>query len=430
MRVFGGRRRNLRLAQLTAGFLLASLLICASLFLPKVQNQSERARSADAFVDSIGVNVHLTYDQTPYGRGYETIIKPQLQELGIRHIRDGMVLNRERYYNRLKELASVNIRSTLIAGIGWVTPKQAVELAQRLGDAMEAVEGPNEYDARNRDPKQWVPALRDYMQQLKAEFSQNRATSRLPILGPSFIKGDSSTRIGDLRPWVTHGNMHPYSYPHHPGNGNIKNEIANRSKPTVGKPIIATETGYHTGGAGSDRPIPENVQGKYIPRLFLECFNAGVVRTFSYEFIDQRVRPRDREANFGILHNDGSPKPAFTNLKKLISLLKDPGPQFSLDNLDYTLRGNLRKIHHTLLQKRDGTFYLLLWLEAPSFDRIRNRAFTVRSEPITLTLNQKIKDVVIYSDIDTTNPGQQYRMPQQLRLNVPDYPLVVKLTPA
>ena len=50
--------------------------------------KAEPARSADAFVDFVGVNTHVGYADTTYG-DYEGILKPRLLELGVRHIRDG-----------------------------------------------------------------------------------------------------------------------------------------------------------------------------------------------------------------------------------------------------------------------------------------------------------------------------------------------------
>ena len=49
---------------------------------------AEPARPADGFVDFVGVNTHLGYYDTTY-RDYESILKPRLLELGVRHIRDG-----------------------------------------------------------------------------------------------------------------------------------------------------------------------------------------------------------------------------------------------------------------------------------------------------------------------------------------------------
>ena len=55
---------------------------------PAVYAAPETAKRADAFVETIGVNVHLNYLNTAYAN-YKEVIKPRLQELGIRHIRDG-----------------------------------------------------------------------------------------------------------------------------------------------------------------------------------------------------------------------------------------------------------------------------------------------------------------------------------------------------
>lgn len=402
---------------------LGTALIISFTALLTPSAQIEQARSADAFVDSIAVNIHLTYTDTAYGK-YKTIIKPRLQELGIRHVRDGFVRETPHYYNKLRDLATVGIRATLIAGIGWVTPPEAVAIAQQLDNALEAVEGPNEFDV-GKKRQEWVPSLRKYVEQLHAQF---KAATNLAIVGPSFVDGGASQAIGKLDAWVDYGNMHPYNYPHKPGDNNIDNEIRNRARPFAHKPLIATEAGYHTGAVKSDRPLTETAQGKYLPRLFLEYFNRGVVRTFAYEFIDQKIKPQDKEANFGILRNDGSPKPAFVTLKNLITLLKDPGDRFPLSSLNYTLNGNTTNVHHTLLQKRNGNFYLILWQEVASFNPKKHVDLVVPPQPITLTLNTSIRQVNLYQIHNSTTPIVQATHPK-MKLNVPDYPLVVELVP-
>ena len=104
---------------------------------------AEPARPADSFVDSIGVNTHLPYDDGIYDTGYDGIIKPRLQELGIRHLRDGGY-QYPWYWDRLKDLANSGIRSTLI--FHTVPPSEVVNTAKALGGAIEAIEGPNEID--------------------------------------------------------------------------------------------------------------------------------------------------------------------------------------------------------------------------------------------------------------------------------------------
>ena len=49
---------------------------------------SERELSAEAFLGSIGVVVHLNYVDTAYGRQADVIAR--LRELGVSHIRDAM----------------------------------------------------------------------------------------------------------------------------------------------------------------------------------------------------------------------------------------------------------------------------------------------------------------------------------------------------
>ena len=70
------------------------------------------ALSADSFVDSIGVNVHLTYGGTPYER-FEDLIKPKLKESGIRHIRDGAYQESD-FFHKVKSLASDGIPLLLL----------------------------------------------------------------------------------------------------------------------------------------------------------------------------------------------------------------------------------------------------------------------------------------------------------------------------
>ena len=45
------------------------------------------AKTSDSFVESIGVNIHSEYTDTPYYNQFETV-KERLEELGVRHVRD------------------------------------------------------------------------------------------------------------------------------------------------------------------------------------------------------------------------------------------------------------------------------------------------------------------------------------------------------
>jgi hypothetical protein len=89
------------------------------------------------------------------------------------------------------------------------------------------------------------------------------------------------------------------------------------------QPTIITETGYTTSTGGT----PPSAQGRYYPRLFLESFNRGFIRTFGHQLNDPEYNPDHGQKNFGIIGKDSGGslyyKPAATAIKNLISLLSD-----------------------------------------------------------------------------------------------------------
>lgn len=401
---------------------------------------NEPAKRAAAFVDSIGFNTHLHYYDTAYGDF--SLIRQRLQEAGIQHIRDGG--SDPTWVQRINQLGNEGIKTTVVIdpniGVGPdasydIKPPgyQIVNFVKNIiPDGVEAVEILNEFDvwyqsgySRNGQSitsDNWVAYLRDFTRDTYNLINSDPSTQDIAVIGPSFVYPDSSQAVGDLSQWVDYGNMHPYNYPSYPGNGNLNQEMSNRSQPFKSLPMIATEAGYHTANVTNDRSVSEAVQGKYIPRVFLNNFNQGIYRTFSYELIDQKPNPDDGEANFGILRYDGTPKPAFTAVKNLIQLLDDTETNFTPDSLNYRLSGNTNYVQQTLLQKQNGDFYLVLWLEVPSTDQ-------VNSHQVTLTLNTTIEQATTYLPNASTNAVAQFTSPTQLTLTVPDSPLVVKLTP-
>lgn len=107
----------------------------------------EQARSADSFVESIGVCTHWTYPDTPYGFAYADV-KQKLLDSGIRHIRDG-------FGPRLVELGKAGIRVAVVADMdnnedgGPATLQRILGRIKEVnaqGGAIDAIEGPNEPD--------------------------------------------------------------------------------------------------------------------------------------------------------------------------------------------------------------------------------------------------------------------------------------------
>jgi hypothetical protein len=81
------------------------------------------------------------------------------------------------------------------------------------------------------------------------------------------------------------------------------------------------------------------------------------------------------------------------------------------------------------LQKRDGTFYLILWQEVESWDSVAWEDIVVADQPLTVTFNTAIREADLYRPFESAESIDLYPSPQQIALNVPDHPLVLKLTP-
>ena len=168
------------------------------------------AKSADSFVDSVGVNVHLTYGGTPYER-FEDLIKPKLKELGIRHIRDGAYQESD-FLHKVKSLAADGIKATLI--FSGNPPTEVIATAKKLSGAIEAVEGPNESDlevfnfAYKGD--KFPSGTRNYQKEMYAAVKGDAATKNLPIVLPSMGWGENADLMGKLNSAGDYCNLHSY----------------------------------------------------------------------------------------------------------------------------------------------------------------------------------------------------------------------------
>ena len=343
------------------------------------------AGRADDFVDSIGVATHWGYYDTPYGNFEKAA--PLLGALGVRHVRDGL-------HPRERELwEKYGIKTTAIFGPGDVTAQMAQIKANR--DLIAMIEGPNEVDifpqSAQYKGQKFPEGPRQYQNDLYAALRADAETANIPVIAPSTARAGSNRTLRPLDAY-DYLVMHSYAGGQKPSDsleGDVNNNILNarslQSAGSVAKPIVVTESGYHT-AVGADQTIggvqpgiSEATGAKYFPRHFAEYWNAGITRTFTYEFLNEFAdEATNAEASFGLVRRDFTPKPAYVALKNLISLLSEAKwngatktwdkPAFAPRALDYDLSGDIKDVHSTLLEKADGTFILLLWREVSSWD--------------------------------------------------------------
>lgn len=393
------------------------------------------ARAADAFVDSIGVNVHLTYADTTYA-DYESVIKPRLRELGVRHLRDGCQRDNTTYYQRIRELGEVGMRFSLIADArAFPDPAQLSAVVAAAGPALLQLEGPNEPDVGEPG---WEARTRDYQARLYKFINGDPASAHLAVAAPSLANSrDAASQLGDLGHCADYANLHTYPGGNHPGSesaggwGISLDAAIERGRRVCPKGrVITTETGYHNNVVrGLHRGVSEAAAGKLLPRLLCASFMRGVARTYVYELADERPdrAMSSMENHFGLIRADGVPKPAFTAIAGLIRLLRDPGPGFTPGRLRFTVTGDTTDLQHLLLQKRDGRFYLLIWNEVASYDLKGNVDVVVPERACILRLDEPAS-VTVHRLGSTDSVVHLQHRTSEVELKLADAIRVVEIT--
>lgn len=395
------------------------------------------AQSADAFIETIGLNTRLTNVGTVYGR-FTDIIKPRLAELGVRHLRDGGLTKANdgwmnTVYGRMRELGALGIKFDLVMFPAENAPDSSSiyqwdRFLNYAGPVAENFEGLNEWDLRGRSPE-WATKVASYQQALWAKVKNDPRIAGRPVFGPSMGLSPNARFVANLNSWLNYGNLHAYPGGNPPSRFLAYNtEWMNYISP--GKRYVVTETGYHNALQWQlDHPaVSEYAASHYIPRLFLEYFAAGYPRTYLQELIDAGPdNITNRESSFGLLRNDGSPKPAYTALKNMITLLKDKGPGFQTGSLSYTLSGDQTNLKTLLLQKRNGTFYLAMWQGGPAYDLEAKRDIIQAQRGVTITFSAPVRQTQQFTPLTSTAPFARKVNPTAIFVGVPDHPVLVEI---
>ena len=352
--------------------------------LPAVQ-----ARAASDFVDSVGVTTHLNYLETVYYTEW-----PRLRDLllasGIRHVRDGIPRMAPWYYERLRQWTSQGVQ--LLGMLGAGTPDDLAALVAELPGGMPAIEGVNEWDLNGG--ANWAADLCAYQPKLYEAGTAHGLT----VLGPSVTSWGAAEAVGDLSHCMDRGNLHNYYGTRHPetqgwgddGYGSLDWAKRMAAMMAPGEVLWTVETGYPTAPghppAMPDRDMPEAACVRYLTRLLVEQFAQGIPRTYLYQFAEdfQPQGPVDAYATHGLVRADATPKATYHAVKNLIGRLQD-APLRAPGTLPYALT-EVPDLRHVLLQKRDGTFYLLVWIGRPSMHPDTREMYPEAEVPVTLRL--------------------------------------------
>lgn len=345
---------------------------------------------AAAFVDSVGINAHLSSE--PYASRFAEF-RALLGASGIRHVRDelrpGNDLSRWRDLHR-----SFGVRGHWLVSPATNTVPQMMEYLAAIGpETVSAVEGQNEgnspwFTAQPQARPDWAAAVVAYQREAYRALRSRYAAERIPMLSPSVLdwKPDDMLRIQDAAPHCDLVAVHSYvqraqepeTEDDYAALGWYLRRMRDPFKP--GAPVMATETGYCT---AAPRPggttVSERAAARYLPRLLLHNFAAGIVRTFLYEFWDGGPNPAEGEHNWGLLRHDGTPKPAYHAVRRLLGALATPLPVRAAvrdrapGRLEYALDGAPANLRNVAFRRADGSVVVALWQPVRSWDPLSAR---------------------------------------------------------
>lgn len=401
------------------------LAVSALLPLPAF-TQVQATRAFDVY-DSVGVNTHWYF-----GNGYQ--YQPQFSTLAslmaqnhIMHFRDGVYsvgTNTPQYLTQMyATLAGQGIHADLIVPQSTSVSAADLEAGLKLYPGLESIEPPNEWDISGG--WDWVYAL------LAEEPAIYKAGHDMgvTVLGPALTQTGSYGLLGNLSQDMDLNNLHIYFSGRNPENGgwggpdwagnyygSIPFDLNYAQVDGPGRQSVATETGYvTTQGTPQHGQIPEWVAAIYAPRLVLDFFKMGIKRTYFYELVDD---PSYAQPGYGLLRYDLSPKPAFTAISNLLSILEDGNAAFTPATLNYTLSGDTSGVETMLVQKSAGQFWLAVWLDGSIYDVNALRPTPIASRPISLSIQDG--KVATYMASFGSDGNTQGSSPNQsnLQLNV------------
>ncbi len=433
---------------------------------PRVIAEAVQAVQSESFVASTAVatrwnkegNDTRTY-QDIYKKKFDELAD-LLIDSGIRHIRD--TGTGDDFMKKIQRLADAGVKSiiTLAPETGlrpdstyWAQEAQYInstgpvyniaDFIRKAGrDVVSHVEMNSKLDTKlatirwradDTDPLSSDPAsLNYYVNYIKAATASTKAAlaadpalADIPLIGPVFtlpasedvtVENSAYLKTGDLGAFVDYSNVHRYYYGREPetATSTYRIDFAVQHGAQVqapGKGRIATEGGDSTVKGGNNQYWPQVIQGRYMPRYFLTHFLKGFSITAAYELVDGNLdrstggTSSSRDDNFGLIKNENTtltPKPAYHAIKNILSVLKDPGPAFAAASLDYTMTGETADVCSTLFQKRNGNFYLCLWLGKSSLNYAGDgTTFDNPPQTVTIALPASVQGARVFTLDDT-----------------------------
>lgn len=392
------------------------------------------------FVESVGVNIHPNNTNEPYGN-VERVLN-SLSFLRVKYVRAPVPrpASRDRYL-------ALTDAGYLFDILVMKDPKDAVKDIAVMAPNIKSIEGWNEVDvtpvtfAGLSGNEAVIAQQKSLYEKVYGSPFLNNENKVTPVI--NFTVGGSShltDAFGDLSAFADYGNVHAYVHHGLPPYMVIPATIKGISN-TPGRPFVLSETGFYTLVSANEwGGVTESVAAKWTTCILFDSFRDGIARTFIYELLDGALdgTTPNREHHFGLFRFDGTPKRAAIAIRNLFTLLTDDGVDsaaFPPSKLEYTLDGMPWPSWHMLLEKSDGTRYLILWTEPKDLwdsAALKENAVTPRS--VNVRFARPFSSLQVY-DILLDDPSADAPVSiinaanaDRVTVGLVDHPVIIQLS--
>ena len=403
------------------------------------------SHSADAFLSSLGMNIHIDQGYAP-----QSYVEP-LRYLGVRAVRTGA----GRVTGSVYVARRTGVLVDIFANGGPVDSFMSAARQLAAANALLALEGPNEpnnfpltYDGkRGGGSGTWLPVA-EFQRDVYAAVRADLELRNFPVFSPSepgaqtdntglqflAIPEGADALLLPKTAFADFANVHNYVI----GNGERygDNQAWNAADPTLndrwdglygnfgktwGKgfkgynnkalatlPRVTTETGWDSvRGPGGER-----TQGTILVNTYLAQYKRGYRYTFIYQLRDDE----GGQDHFGVFDKNSRPKPAATYIHNLTAILADRTPIGNPGRLNYSIPNQPATVHDLLLQKSDGTFALVVWGEK-----------VTGTDNVVVDLGGAGASVQVYDITVGTEPISTLRNAKSVPLSLSDHALIIEI---
>lgn len=400
--------------------------------------------SEDAFLDSLGINVHVNYNDGAYANLGK--MADDLRYIGFRHIRThagGGPVPLASYVR----LGNSGLRFNLIARTNNpadTTVNFAAALMKQAPGSVASVEGFNEI---NNWPVTYKGeksenAAKAAQAELYSKVKAHPELARVPVL---YFTG--GTAVSDLSGMADVANVHAYNNNATQPGPWLTLSMRQFSGKAAQLPRMNTEFGnfalpkaWPAGkpwwGSATALGVDQDTQARITLNAIFEGTARGFARGFIYELLDEKPDPamKSAEMNYGLFTFTHQPKTAATALHNLTGFLREPVSSRPGGTVSARVEETSDSIGWVGIRRKDGSLVLAVWNRAPLWRWNQQSSTPIKSAmmsaPIRVTSNAAKVQAVLLDPLTGSRRPLESVTEGYFDLSVPNYPLLVWLKPS